>query len=70
MVSRSDLSLVGVIGDVHGEDEYLEAALAFFERAGVGRVLSVGDIVDGEGGRRPLLSPSRGLRRSRRARKS
>jgi predicted phosphodiesterase len=36
-----------LIGDIHAEDELLEAALAFAPRAE--RVLSVGDIVDGVG---------------------
>lgn len=38
---------VGVLGDVHGEAEALEAALALFREARVTDVLCVGDVVDG-----------------------
>ena len=37
----------GVLGDVHGEAEALEASLAFFREARVTDVLCVGDVVDG-----------------------
>ncbi len=40
---------IGVIGDVHGEDQTLLAALDFFARRGVDRVLCVGDVLDGPG---------------------
>lgn len=40
---------LGVLGDVHAEDETLLAALAFFAARGVDRVVCVGDVLDGEG---------------------
>lgn len=40
---------VGIIGDVHGEDERLEAALAHFADRGAVPVLCTGDIPDGFG---------------------
>ncbi len=39
----------GLIGDIHAEDERLEAALALFAKEKVDRVLFVGDIADGLG---------------------
>jgi predicted phosphodiesterase len=38
-----------VIGDIHTEDDLLATALAHGAAAGVERILSVGDIVDGRG---------------------
>jgi predicted phosphodiesterase len=43
------LQRFGLLGDVHAEDVALEAALDHFERERVDAVLSVGDIVDGQG---------------------
>lgn len=43
------LRRIGLVGDVHAEDEYLAAALAHLAKAQVDRVLCVGDIVDGRG---------------------
>jgi predicted phosphodiesterase len=40
---------LGVLGDVHAEDETLLAALEFFETIGVDRVVCVGDVLDGAG---------------------
>lgn len=40
---------LGVLGDVHAEDVSLEAALAFFDATGVDSIVSVGDIVTGQG---------------------
>ena len=40
---------LGLIGDIHAEDERLAAALAIFRREHVDQVLFVGDVVDGEG---------------------
>ncbi len=39
------MALYGVLGDIHGNREALEAALAAFEARGVQRLLCVGDIV-------------------------
>lgn len=46
---REVLRRIGVVGDIHGESEFLEATLTFLETADVDLVLSVGDIVDGGG---------------------
>lgn len=43
------LSHVGLIGDVHAEDENLEAVLRFLREAEVQRIFCVGDVVDGRG---------------------
>jgi predicted phosphodiesterase len=43
------VSRIGVIGDVHAEDERLERALAEFRRRQVDAILCVGDVVDGAG---------------------
>jgi predicted phosphodiesterase len=40
---------LGLIGDIHAEDERLAATLAVFEREKVDQVLFVGDVVDGRG---------------------
>jgi predicted phosphodiesterase len=42
-------SIVGVIGDVHAEDELLQEALTCLADQGVESILCVGDIVDGKG---------------------
>jgi putative phosphoesterase len=43
------LSRVGVIGDVHCEDELLSQLLAYFEQARLDAILCVGDLADGFG---------------------
>ena len=43
------LSRLGLLGDIHAEDERLEAAMSLFARERADAVLSVGDIVDGPG---------------------
>ena len=43
------LRRLGLIGDIHAEDEYLAAALERLAGEAVDRVLAVGDIVDGRG---------------------
>jgi predicted phosphodiesterase len=40
---------LGLVGDIHAEDERLDAAIAIFHEAHVDRILFVGDVVDGEG---------------------
>lgn len=40
---------LGLIPDVHGEDEYLEAAIEHLENGGVEKLLCVGDLCDGRG---------------------
>jgi predicted phosphodiesterase len=40
---------LGLLGDIHAEDERLAAALRTFSAEGVGRVLFVGDVADGQG---------------------
>lgn len=43
------LGRVGVVGDVHAEDELLAAVLDEFEKHALDAILCVGDIADGEG---------------------
>ena len=43
------LGRIGVIGDVHCEDDLLSRLLGYFERAGLDAVLCVGDLADGSG---------------------
>jgi len=43
------LTKIGVIGDIHGESFLLEIALKFFEVININHILTVGDILDGEG---------------------
>jgi len=43
------ISRLGLIGDVHAEDQRLEGALNSFRRRGVPVIASTGDIVDGKG---------------------
>jgi putative phosphoesterase len=45
----SYLKIAGVIGDVHAEDELLEAALNYFASKSVDKVLCTGDIAGGSG---------------------
>lgn len=40
---------IGIIGDVHAQADHLEAALLFFEQAGIAFRVCVGDVVDGPG---------------------
>lgn len=40
---------LGIIGDVHAEDERLRVAITAFEREGVDRILCCGDVADGHG---------------------
>jgi predicted phosphodiesterase len=42
-------SRIGLLGDIHAEDEALELALRVFVDAGVDLVMAVGDVVDGFG---------------------
>lgn len=47
--SPKSIRRVGVLGDVHAHDRLLERALEFFASRSLSAILSVGDIVDGEG---------------------
>jgi predicted phosphodiesterase len=40
---------IGVIGDVHAEDELLQLCINFLKEKNVEQVFCVGDIVDGQG---------------------
>ena len=40
---------IGVIGDVHAEDDHLQTVLDFLHREGVDRIVCTGDIADGTG---------------------
>jgi len=48
-ITTSRLRRVGVLGDIHCEDDRLETALRFFETGRLDLICSVGDIVDGPG---------------------
>lgn len=43
------LQRIGILGDVHAEDELLESALNFFAGENLDSVLCTGDVVDGAG---------------------
>jgi predicted phosphodiesterase len=43
------ISKLGLIGDIHAEDAYLERALGVLRSRNVPLVVSTGDIVDGPG---------------------
>jgi predicted phosphodiesterase len=43
------LRRVGIIGDIHGEDARLDAAIHLLRREGIDALLAVGDIADGPG---------------------
>jgi len=43
------LARIGLIGDVHAQDQSLEATLAHLENAGVDALLCTGDVADGPG---------------------
>ena len=43
------VSRIGVLGDIHAEDDLLRDALGHFAEVGVDVILAVGDIVDGAG---------------------
>jgi predicted phosphodiesterase len=49
MLPISATARVGLIGDVHGEDAFLEAALGYFVEREASLVLCTGDIPDGYG---------------------
>ena len=43
------LQRVGVIGDIHAEDRYLQSALEFLADSGLDLIMAVGDVADGRG---------------------
>lgn len=47
--SAKSITTVGVLGDIHQEDQRLERALAHLRERSVDRILSVGDVADGPG---------------------
>jgi predicted phosphodiesterase len=47
--THNKLRRIGLLGDIHCEDQLLETALKFLQAAGVDLVCAVGDIVDGPG---------------------
>lgn len=49
MECPDEVSIVGVIGDVHTEAGLLKTAIAFFKQQSIQTILCVGDIVDGPG---------------------
>jgi len=48
-INTGKLRRIGVLGDIHCEDDRLETALRFFEAERLDLICSVGDIVDGPG---------------------
>jgi putative phosphoesterase len=48
-IKTGRLRRVGVLGDIHCEDDRLETALRFFETGSLDLICAVGDIVDGPG---------------------
>jgi putative phosphoesterase len=48
-INTGKLRRVGILGDIHCEDDRLETALRFFETGSLDLICSVGDIVDGPG---------------------
>ncbi|MCI0525464.1 MAG: metallophosphatase family protein [Acidobacteria bacterium] len=48
-VNTGKLRRIGVLGDIHCEDDRLETALRFFKTARLDLICSVGDIIDGPG---------------------
>jgi putative phosphoesterase len=48
-IATGRLRRVGVLGDIHCEDDRLETALRFFETSRLDLICSVGDIIDGPG---------------------
>jgi putative phosphoesterase len=48
-IDNTNLRRIGVLGDIHCEDERLETALRFFKTERLDLLCSVGDIVDGPG---------------------
>ncbi|MGH9767185.1 MAG: metallophosphoesterase family protein, partial [Blastocatellia bacterium] len=48
-INTGRLRRIGVLGDIHCEDQRLEAALRFFKDRRLDLICSVGDIVDGPG---------------------
>lgn len=49
MAPDEQLGCIGIIGDVHAEDERLEAALDYLNTKNVARALCTGDVADGPG---------------------
>ena len=49
MSMNLEINNVGVIGDVHAEDELLSKAIKFLRDRGVETILCVGDMPDGRG---------------------
>lgn len=43
------IATLGVLGDIHAEDERLATAIDWLERSGVDRIVHVGDVCDGRG---------------------
>lgn len=44
-----EINIIGIIGDIHAEDQLLGEAISFLKGQGVEMILCVGDIADGQG---------------------
>lgn len=49
MQSTPLLKRIGILGDIHCEDRFLAMAIDYFQSANLDLIVSVGDIVDGQG---------------------
>jgi putative phosphoesterase len=49
MSGGKHLQRIGVIGDIHAEDHYLQAALEFLADSNLDLIMAVGDVADGRG---------------------
>jgi predicted phosphodiesterase len=49
MIANKNFNIIGVIGDIHAEEQLLEKTVAFLRSQSVDNILCVGDIVDGSG---------------------
>ncbi|MEG4207720.1 metallophosphoesterase family protein [Microcoleus sp. Pol7_A1] len=49
MITNKNFNIIGVIGDIHAEEQLLEKTVAFLNSQKVDKILCVGDIVDGSG---------------------
>ncbi|NQE37165.1 metallophosphoesterase family protein [Microcoleus asticus] len=49
MITNKNFNIIGVIGDIHAEEQLLDKTVAFLNSQNVDNILCVGDIVDGSG---------------------
>lgn len=49
MITNKNFNIIGVIGDIHAEEQLLDKTVAFLNSQNIDNILCVGDIVDGSG---------------------